>query len=340
MLTSEKIKEMAKEAGADIVGIASMDRFEGLPKEMDPRQIFPEAKSMIVLGFRILRGCFRGIEEGTWFTAFSLMGYSGIRWVFQPICLWKFTKIIENEGYEAVPIVDNFPWTNIDNLNPDFIGQDFINVNRTMYGESEKYKGKWSKPVSVEKPAPDIFIPMKICAYLAGLGEIGYSGMFLTPEFGPRQRLAAIITDAPLEPDPLVEPGTICDRCMECVKACSVGAIPHIKENKVVRVKIAGKEIEWADIDIKKCLVGFMYPPKKYNPFIVTEEDERMFDIEKGYKVQKYKVPPIYFYARALEGARGCIRACMIHLEKRGKIKSKFKEPFRKRKPWVIEWEK
>ena len=104
MLTSKKVKEVAKKSGADIVGIASMDRFEGLPKEMDPRQIFPEAKSMIVLGFRILRGCLRGIEEGTWFTAFSFMGYGGIRWVFQPICLWKFTKIIENEGYEnALP---------------------------------------------------------------------------------------------------------------------------------------------------------------------------------------------------------------------------------------------
>ncbi|MCD6407565.1 epoxyqueuosine reductase [bacterium] len=333
MLTSEKIKEMAKEAGADIVGIASMDRFEGLPKEMDPRQIFPEAKSMIVLGFRILRGCFRGIEEGTWFTTFSLMGYGGIRWVFQPICLWKFTKIIENEGYEAVPIVDNFPWTNIDNLDPEFIGQDFINVNRTMYGEIEKYKGKWSKPVSVEKPAPDIFVPMKICAYLAGLGEIGYSGMFLTPEFGPRQRLAAIITDAPLEPDPLVEPGTICDRCMECVKECPAGAI---SEKEKVKIKIAGKEIEWGKVDFRKCSVAFHGGTKEFNPFIVTEEDERGFNEQPYTKSMFYKLSPILFDNRGIGGMRGCQIACFIHLEEKGKIKNIFKRPFRTKKPWKM----
>lgn len=44
MLTSKKVKILAKECGADIVGIASMGRFEGAPKQMDPRYIFPDAK--------------------------------------------------------------------------------------------------------------------------------------------------------------------------------------------------------------------------------------------------------------------------------------------------------
>jgi len=316
MLDSKKIKEAAKKFGADIVGIGSMDRFEGAPKQFDPRYIFPDAKSIIVMGFRHFRGVFRGIEEGTFWTSYCSLGYASINFFQQPFVLWNLCRLIEDEGYEAVPIPNNFPWCNI-NTNPEF-----------------------SKPVSPEKPYPNVFMHLRIAAYIAGLGEIGWSKMFLTPEFGPRQRLAAIMTDAELEPDPLVEPGTICDRCMECVKACSVGAIPHIKENKVVRIKIAGKEIVWADVDIEKCTVGFMYPPKKYNPFIVTDEDEKMFVLGTGYKAQSYKVPPMYFYARELEGARGCIRACMIHLEKEGKIKNKFKEPFRKRKPWVIEEEK
>jgi len=34
-------------------------------------------------------------------------------------------------------------------------------------------------------------------------------------------------------------------------------------------------------------------------------------------------------------GAAGCIRACMIHLEKRGKIKAKFHNPFRQRPSWL-----
>jgi hypothetical protein len=41
-------------------------------------------------------------------------------------------------------------------------------------------------------------------------------------------------------------------------------------------------------------------------------------------------------YARALEGASGCIRACMIHLEKQGKLKNTFNHPFRTKRPWRI----
>ena len=59
MPTSEQVKAYAKECGADLVGIGSMDRFEGAPKQMDPRYIFPEAKAAVVLGFPIPRGCIR-----------------------------------------------------------------------------------------------------------------------------------------------------------------------------------------------------------------------------------------------------------------------------------------
>ncbi len=39
----------------------------------------------------------------------------------------------------------------------------------------------------------------------------------------------------------------------------------------------------------------------------------------------------------ALEGARGCMRECYIHLEEKGILKTKFKNKFRKNKPWVID---
>jgi len=333
MLTSNEVKEYAKKCGADIVGIASMDRFEGLPKEMDPRQIFPEARSMVVLGFRIFRGCFRGIEEGTWFAAYTIMGYNGIRWVFQPVTMWNFVKMIEDEGFEAVPVVNNFPWSNIDNLDPDFIGQDFINVNRTMYGEIEKWGKKWSKPVSDGKPAPDVFIPMKICAFAAGLGEIGYSGMFLTPEFGPRQMFSCIITDAQLEPDPLFS-GKLCDNCMLCVKECPAHAI---SEKEKVKINVAGKNLEWAKLDFKKCSVSFHGGTKEFNPFMVTKEDEEGFTQQPYTKSMSYKLYPHLFDGRGIEGMRGCQMACFIHLEEMGKLKNVFKRPFRTKKPWKIE---
>jgi len=322
MLTSEKVKRYAKSCGADVVGIGSMDRFEGAPKQMDPRYIFPEAKSIIVMGFRHLRGVFRGTEEGTFFTSYASMGYASINYVRQPLVLWNVARMIEDEGYEAIPIPNNFPFTNTNVVgrNPELTGK--MNEQR-------------SRPVSPDKPAPDVFIQLRIAAFIAGLGEIGYSKMFLTPEFGPRQRLAAIITDAPLTPDPIFE-GKLCDRCMNCVTACTVGAIPHIRERRTVKIKVAGREIEWADIDYNKCSIGFCGASKEYNPFMITEEDEKGFTYPEYWVSQAYKLPPLYVYARGLEGASGCIRACMIHLEQMGKIKNTFKNPFRKRAPWKL----
>ncbi len=37
-----------------------MDRFEGAPKQMDPRYINPDAKTLIVIALRIPRGAFKG----------------------------------------------------------------------------------------------------------------------------------------------------------------------------------------------------------------------------------------------------------------------------------------
>ena len=302
MLNSKKVKEVAKKLGADLVGIASLDRFDGAPKQMDPRYINPEAKVLIVLGLRIPRGALRGIEEGTYFLSYSSQAYGSINLIYMPFILYHLTRFIEDHGYEATPIPN-----------------DYYNWPAIEY-DNGKIKENWSRPVSYEKPMPDVFIHFRIAAYLAGLGEIGYSKLLLTPEFGPRQRLACILTEAPLQPDPIYEGPPICDRCMLCVKECSAGAI---SEKEKVKVKIVGKEIEWGKLDIEKCSKGFQgkEPYKKYNPFIGEPS-------------------PVIIYSRAIEGARGCMRACMIHLEKEGKIKNKFELPFRRRKAWFIEWEK
>ena len=49
MLTSEMIKAKAKEYGADICGIAPIERFADVPLQRDPKQILPNATC--VLGY-------------------------------------------------------------------------------------------------------------------------------------------------------------------------------------------------------------------------------------------------------------------------------------------------
>lgn len=63
-------------------------------------------------------------------------------------------------------------------------------------------------------------------AQLAGLGEIGLNQLLITPEFGPRAWLMAVITTAQLTPDPLLT-DVVCPRekCNLCVEKCPQEAL-------------------------------------------------------------------------------------------------------------------
>jgi ferredoxin len=316
-LTAEKVKEVGKAVGADLVGIASIDRFEGAPLEMHPASILPEAESVIVLAFRILRGALRGIEEGTYFAAYPSMCYAGINLNFAPKALYDLSRFIEDHGYEAVPYQNMIIDASVD----------------ARHGTP-----KDRKPVAPGRAAPDVLLHLRIAATAAGLGEIGYSKVFLTPQFGPRQRLVAIITDAPLKPDPQIPPRTICDRCMNCVRECPVGAI---SEDRTVSVKIGDYTYEWGDLDADKCTLAYSGGIRENNPFAPGD----LPPLEEALKDTwgtLLKVPynrssmNIFHHVGAIGGAKGCIRACMIHLEETGRISNLFKKPFRRRPIWWL----
>ncbi len=322
MLTSAKVKSHALHSGADLVGIASPDRFAELPARFNPLSAFPEAKSVVVLGFRLFRGLYRGIQAGTFYAPFSMMGYAGNKWVFQPVTLWKFCNLFEDAGYEASPIPDNFPWSNIDGVDADAMGQGFIDANPAFFGQDS---ANYSRPVADDRPAPDIYFQMRLAAYCAGLGEIGDSGVFLTPEYGPRQMFAVVLTDAELDPDPIFA-GGLCDHCGKCIEHCPGCAISPTEKTTV---RIAGRELSWNTLDFKKCSVAFHGGGEKAcNPFMVSPQDEEGFNQQPYTAARAYKLGPVLWSGRAIGGMRGCHMACMAHLEERGVLKNKFKRPF------------
>ncbi|MBT8363981.1 MAG: reductive dehalogenase, partial [Deltaproteobacteria bacterium] len=65
----------------------------------------------------------------------------------------------------------------------------------------------------------------------AGLGEIARNGLLITPQFGPRVRLAKVLTDLPLIPDRPIEFGVwdFCLKCQKCAKKCPSQSIMYGK---------------------------------------------------------------------------------------------------------------
>ncbi|MBI2868654.1 MAG: epoxyqueuosine reductase [Chloroflexi bacterium] len=82
------------------------------------------------------------------------------------------------------------------------------------------------EPVEVSRETRGMVgeLSMKHAAIGAGLGVMGRSRVIVTPAFGPRVNLGAVITDAPLAADaPLKE--DFCTGCRVCIDACPVGAL-------------------------------------------------------------------------------------------------------------------
>jgi ferredoxin len=348
------IKKAALAAGADLCGIGDMARFEGAPKEMDPRQLFPEAKTVIAMAFRIPRGVQRGIEEGTQFYQYPSMAYGGINEIHAPAVLYHVGKLIENHGYEAMlyrntgarGVVSDMDGSPGNTLSPE----EQIVVNEQEKNKTAHHRSvQFTRPVRPDGVSPDLQFHFRLVGVACGLGEMGWSKMFLTPEFGPLQRLAFIFTDAPLESDPMYDGEPICRRCMACVRECPGQCLS--KDESVV-VDLAGKKCEWGQLDEWKCYAFYTHGGRKFNPFVPKEvwdanENGALNLLEGKAPANEQEIMNVYtalekyfpsWVGYNMAKCGGCIRACVSMLEKKGGcMAGRFKSPLRIKKAWSLD---
>ena len=322
----DAIRQYALQLGADLVGFSGIDRFDANHPRQHPASIYPDARTVIGLGFRVLRGSFRGIEEGSTFYQYYTTGVETLEEVVMPEKLLALAGLIEDFGYEAVI------QKRIQTLMP---GRDQTNPETE---DSKITKG-------VEQELQLDFTEAAICT---GLGEVGLSGAVLSDDFGPFQRFAFILTNAELEPDPVVIPH-LCDRCGLCLLACPGQAFA---ETPVERV-YGGQASQIHPLDSWQCAVYYKGGNRSTNPFMpadalddVPNREEILAGIRKLSAQEAQAIlPRLGFYPPGRHGltasicGRACDRACYAHLEEKGLLKRRFSEPFRKHAPWRIETE-
>ena len=193
-MDAKSIKEAARHFGADLAGITAIDNFAGVAPQNDPRNIFPQGKSMIVIGRKIPRGALRGVESGSVQTGvFNDFGLYMLEDQFLAKATYDLVIWMETAGFEAVPM----------------FGYDVEAAARQPL----------ASPVAKDKVAPNVYVDWKLAAHLCGLGEVGKNGLFITPEFGTLQRFAMLITDAELDSDEAIK-RNVCENCDVCIKAC------------------------------------------------------------------------------------------------------------------------
>ena len=222
MNLKEAVKNFAYELGADLVGFGDIDRCKHAPIMMSPQGVFPGSKTVIVMGLHHPDACIElgGENHPQEIGAYSVQYLMNSR--LDEIS-YRMATFMEKQGYGAIPICSSNIW---------------------RYNQYKSLKAVFAPDVS------NIYMPV-----VAGLADMGYSGLALTPEYGARNRFVTIITDAEIEPDPLIEPGTICDNCMLCRKHCPSQALSkEIAGDKVL--KISDKEYRFADKNLWRCAWG------------------------------------------------------------------------------------
>lgn len=306
----ERIIELAKKNGADIVGFASADRFD---KDDAVFQIMPETKTVIGMAFRVLRGIYRGIEEGSTYYQYTTMAVENMEETIMPMAQLKVAMMMEEEGFMALPQRRHQQIMAEENSTNPEVAYDAV------------YRGK----------AAEVQMDFLDAAIKCGLGERGLHNTLLTDEFGPMVRYCFILTDAKLEESAIIEPH-LCDKCGACIKGCPGHAID-----------------EKGDVDPWQCAVYYNGANGTKNPFMpydaFADMEDRLEIIAGEAKVSpetaRKILDKIYFYPPAQHAyqcsicGRACDMACYVHLEEKGVLTKKFKSPFRKRNEWEFDIE-
>ncbi len=301
----DKIIEIAKANGADIVGFAPISRFSA---DNPIYKIMPETKTVIGLGFRILRGIYRGIEEGSTYYQYTTMAVENMEETIMPMAQLKVAMHMEENGYLALP----------------------QRRHQQIMAEHNSTNPEVAYDAVYRDKPQEVQIDFLDTAVKCGLGEKGLHNVLLTDEFGPMVRYCFILTDAELEETEEYKPH-LCDKCGKCIEGCPGRAID-----------------ENGNVDQWQCAVYYNGANGTKNPFMPPEAfegfDNRLEIIAGEAKVTpetaREILDKIYFYPPAQHAyqcsicGRACDMACYIHLEEKGVLTKKFKTPFRKREEW------
>ncbi len=216
----EILRQMAIAEGADYFGVAPVSRWQYAPEGHRPTDFLPTAKSVVVMGMKIPQGAIESNNrsyQGLRHGIFTYMifGYNLINDIFNGMTS-KMARFLEKEGVDTFLLPASTP--------------------------RDEYKMEG-------------VISNRHAAVCAGLADMGWNGLALTPDAGPRVRWAPLILDCELPPDPLYQGEKLClgESCRKCVAICPVGALPR---EESVEVRIEDKVFKYAKLTKPVCRCG------------------------------------------------------------------------------------
>lgn len=224
----DRIRRYALDLGADLSGFAGLGDYHS-PRSDDAQKILPGAKSLVVLGLRLIDGALECSDPRITFSSAMLDTEATGRDITYRLC--RYLERDLGLRAAATPAPPRYPM------------------------EMSQEKKGFIGPISVRQ-----------AAVAAGLGILGKNNLVLNPQLGSRVRYLALLTTAELESDPLIKEN-LCGDCDLCIKACPPGALNEpgqTDERKCISycqpfglgglIKFIGRFME-ADLEGKKALL-------------------------------------------------------------------------------------
>jgi epoxyqueuosine reductase len=201
MIDANIIKNVAYEFGADLCGIATVSRFKEAPEGFKPTDIYPDAKSVVVVAKKFPEGPFFSKSPIPYTVTNDII----IQDVFRITCSLCVRLERENDVI-AVPVPGD-PYE---------------------YWDEEKREGRGR-------------LSLRHAGYMAGLGVFGKNTLLTNDTFGNRIVLGAALLNIELEPDDLADYNFCSADCQICLMNCPAGALDGKRViQKLCRAKSQG----------------------------------------------------------------------------------------------------
>ena len=250
---AEVVRRFLFDRGATLVGFAPASAFAGAPAGHRATDIIPQAKSVIVMGLKLIS---------------SLVDWPSLAWkddrevVFNAWMAYDegcFDSPNMRLSHMAAELAIAFEVNGFQAFfAPPSHGTTITGLNAgRLYGHMA-----YPQPLDREKLArlaPDVEAPSRYgapfsvrhAAVAAGLATFGASNLVLHPVFGPRVRWSAVITELEMDryDQPLTEPVCLYDKgCRACIETC-----PYDVFEEVTRFEFAGHKHPWSAMTGGKC---------------------------------------------------------------------------------------
>jgi epoxyqueuosine reductase len=181
----EKIRDIVINHGADLFGIASVDRFDGAPKGFNPRDIYSGTESVIVFAIKLPTETLFA-ESPIPFTHMNTLAIQRMDTI-----TYAISTDLDRAGIKNVLIPTDDPYE---------------------YWDSANQEGR-------------AILSLRHAAVLAGLGKLGRNNLLINKDFGNMVQIGALLTDEVLEPDPLADYEACPPNCRICLDSCPQRAL-------------------------------------------------------------------------------------------------------------------